>query len=200
MATQYILLIKKQLLLFLLAFLSLNNYSQEDQQVMDKKELKALEKEKREAQKKEIEENERKLVEYMIDNKKFVLEANYLSGKSGPNIPVNSNLNFISIDSNECVIQLANTSGIGNNGLGGVTVEGPVTKYEVTKKETKHGVSYTVMLSMRSSLGTYDICVWTSPDGYADATISGITAGRLNYSGKLEPLQGSHIYKGNAYP
>jgi hypothetical protein len=136
----------------------------------------------------------------MIDNKKFVLEANYLAGSSGPNIPVNSNLNFISVDSNECVIQLANTSGMGYNGVGGITVEGPIAEYKVTKKENKHGVNYTVMFSIRSNIGMYDIFVWLSQDGYADATISGISAGKLKYSGKLEPIETSRVYKGHTYP
>jgi hypothetical protein len=200
MITQYISSLKIQFLLFLLAFMSLNIYSQDEQQVLNKKEIKALEKEKRLAEKKENEENEKKLVEYMLDNKKFVLEANYLSGKSGSRIPVNSMLNFISIDSTNGVIQLANTWAMGYNGLGGITVEGSITKYVVSKKETKHGSSYTVMLYFMSNLGMYDISLWVSPSGYADASISGITPGQLNYSGKLMPLQTSRTFKGHSYP
>jgi hypothetical protein len=200
MITQYISSMKKQYLLFLLVFLQLNIYSQYDQQVLSKKEAKAIEKEKREAEKEEIAKNEKKLVEYMLDNKQFVLEANYLSGRSGSRIPVNSMLNFISIDSNQGIIQLANTWGSGYNGLGGITVEGSVSKYEITKKETKHGVNYTVMLYLMTNLGMYDIFLWVSPDGYADASITGISPGNLKYSGKLVPVNTSRTYKGRSYP
>ena len=200
MITQYISSMKRQYLLLLLAFLQLNIYSQNDQQVLDKKEIKALEKEKRLAEKKENEENVKKLVEYMIDNKQFVLEANYLSGRSGSRIPVNSMLNFISIDSTNGVIQLANTWGVGYNGLGGITVEGSINKYVVTKKETKHGTSYNVMIYFMSNLGMYDISLWVSSDGNADASISGISPGQLNYSGKLMPIQTSRTFKGQSYP
>jgi hypothetical protein len=193
-------LIRKQHLLLILAFLQLNIYSQDDQQVMDKKELKALEKEKRDAEKKEIEENEKKNVAFMIENHRFVLEANYLSGRSGANIPVNSTLNFIAIDSAKGVIQLANSWGMGSNGLGGITVDGTVTRYKVTKKENKRGANYTVMMSLMTSLGMYDICVWSSQNGYADATITGLSRGSLKYSGKLELLGVSRVYKGHSYP
>jgi len=200
MITQYISLMKKQYLLFLLAFLQLNIYSQNDQQVLSKKEAKALEKEKHAVEKKAIEENDKKLLEYMLDNKQFVLEANYLSGRTGSRIPVNSTLNFISIDSTRGIIQLANTWGVGYNGLGGITVEGSISKYEITKKETKHGVNYTIMLYLMTNLGMYDVFLWVSPDGNADASISGISPGQLNYSGRLVPMQDSRTFKGRTYP
>jgi hypothetical protein len=202
MITQYISIFRKKYLLFLLTFLQLNIYSQYDeQQVLDKKEIKALEKEKRIAEKKENEEEAKKLVEYMLDNKKFVLEANYLSGRSGSRIPVNSMLNFISIDSNKGVIQLANTWGVGYNGVGGITVEGTITKYEVSKKVSKRGgISYTVMLYFMSNIGMYDLSLWVSQSGNADASISGISPGQLNYSGQLVPIQTSRTYKAHAFP
>jgi hypothetical protein len=200
MFTKYILPVNKLYILFILAFIQLNLYSQYDEQVMTKEETKALEKEKREAEKKESQENEKKLVEYMLDNKKFVLEANYLSGNTGSRIPVNSTLNFITIDSLKGVIQLANTWGTGYNGLGGITVEGSITKYDLKKKETKRGTSYTIMIYFMSSLGMYDISLWVSSNGNADASISGITPGQLNYSGQLVPIQASRTYKGHSYP
>jgi hypothetical protein len=200
MIAPYISSAKKQFLLFLLAFITLNTFSQYEEQVLDKKEIKALEKEKRLAEKKENEENTKKLVEYMIDNKQFVLEANYLSGRSGSRIPVNSNLNFISIDSTKGVIQLANTWGVGYNGVGGITVEGSITKYVVSKKESKHGTSYTIMVYFMSNLGMYDICLWVSQGGNADASISGISPGQLNYSGQLVPVETSRTYKAHAFP
>jgi hypothetical protein len=193
----------RQLLLILLIIMSAFTnriYSQYEEPVMNKKEIKALEKEKRQAEKKEQEEYEKKLVEYMIDNKKFVLEADYLSGSSGSRIPVNSTLNFIVIDSNKVIIQLANSWGAGYNGLGGITLDGSITKYDIHKQEGKRGVSYSLTVFIMSSLGTYDIQFWISQNGYADASISGNTSGRLNYSGKIVPLKMSRTFKGQSYP
>lgn len=187
-------------LIFCLPTISLPLFSQYDEPVMNEKEIKALEKEKRQAEKKEQEEYDRKLVEYLMENKKFVLEANYLSGNSGSRVMVNSTLNFIVIDSTRAVIQLAYGWGMGHNGLGGITVDGRVSKYELNKKEGKRGVSYTLSIFITSSLGMYDIQFWISQSGNADATISGNTYGRLNYSGKIVPIQKSRIYKGSSYP
>lgn len=188
------------LLLILLPAFNNRLYSQYDEPVMNEKEIKALEKEKRQAEKKEQEEYEKKLVEYMMDNKKFVLEADYLSGSSGSRIPVNSTLNFIIIDSTKAVIQLANSWGSGYNGLGGITVDGSITKYNLHKQEGKRGVSYSLTIYIMSSLGTYDVQFWISQSGYADASISGNTRGRLNYSGKIVPLKMSRTFKGSSYP
>lgn len=193
-------LIKPFLILLLLQVYSSVIYSQEDESVMDEKQIKALEKEKRQAEKKEEEEEQKKIVDYMVNNKKFVLEANYLSGTSGSRIPVNSTINFILIDSTKATIQLANSWGSGYNGLGGITVNGQITKYDMHKKEGKRGVSYTITLYVMSTLGMYDIQFWVSQTGNADASISGNTYGRLNYSGKLVPVQLSRTYKGQSYP
>jgi len=193
-------LIKPFLILLLLQVYSSALYSQEDESVMDEKQIKALEKEKRQAEKREEEEEQKKIVDYMVNNKKFVLEANYLSGKSGSRIPVNSTINFIIIDSAKATIQLANGWGSGYNGLGGITVNGQITKYDMHKKEGKRRVSYTITLYVMSTLGMYDIQFWVNQTGNADASISGNTYGRLNYSGKLVSIELSRIYKGQSYP
>jgi hypothetical protein len=167
---------------------------------MNEKEIKALEKEKRKAEKREQEEADKKMVDNMLENKRFVLEANYLSGSTGSRVPVNSTLNFIVIDSTKAIIQLANGWGMGYNGLGGITVNGSITKYNLIKKEGKRGTSYTLTVYIMSSLGMYDLQFWISQSGNADATISGNTYGRLNYSGQLVPIKLSRTFKGSSYP
>jgi hypothetical protein len=191
---------KKELVLIILFVSFVTVKAQYDEPVMNEKEIKALEKEKRKAERLEQEENDKKMVEYMMDNKKFVLEANYLSGNSGSRIPVNSTLNFIVIDSARAIIQLANNWSSGYNGLGGITVDGRITKYELNKKETKRGISYSLMVYIMTNLGMYDIQFWISQSGNADATISGNTYGRLSYSGRLVPIPVSRTFKGHSYP
>lgn len=187
-------------LFFILPLVTKTVYCQYDEPVMNEKEIKALEKEKRKAERKEEEEKQKKIVEYLLDNKRFVLEANYLAGTTGARIPVNSNINFIRVDSAQVVIQLANGWGMGYNGLGGITVDGNITKYDLKKKENKRGLSYTLTLHVMSSLGLYDVIFWITQSGYTDATISGNTAGRLTYSGKIMPIEKSRTYKGSSYP
>jgi hypothetical protein len=175
-------------------------YSQTDQEALAKKQQKELIKEKRKAEKKAAEDSVKQVVAYMLENRSFVLEADYIAGRSGSRIPVSSNLNFIIVDSANAVIQLGSNNGLGANGVGGITVDGSVSRYELAKNENKKGISYTVTLFVNSVLGVYDIILWVSQEGYTTATIRGTTSGSLSYSGNLVPIETSRVYKGHAYP
>jgi len=164
--------------------------------VMSEKEQRALAKEKRKADKLAEEEQARKITEYMIQNQKFVLEADFIAGHTGARYPVVSNLNFIIVDSTEAVIQIGSTRGMGYNGVGGITIDGRITKYELKEHKTKRGVNYSIRLYINSSLGPYDIQFWITPSGNADATIRGNYSGSVTYSGRLILPQNSRIYKG----
>jgi hypothetical protein len=178
-------------------FISLAGFPQEqsDQQMMTKKEQKQLAKEYRESVRQAEEKKNVKLTDSLMNQHRFVLEADYISGTSGQRYLVSSNLNFISIDSSEAVLQLGSNTGFGYNGVGGITVEGNITKYKMTKKEGKKGSSYNVTLFIMSNLGTYDIQLWVSSSGQADATVRGNTSGSLTYSGRIVPINESRVYK-----
>jgi hypothetical protein len=191
---------KKIIGILLLLLFPIVSFAQEQQEVLDEKTLKEFQKEKQQAEKKEAEKKLKELVDSMIENRSFVLEANYISGKSGSQIPVNSNLNFISVDSTEAVIQLGSPWGIGLNGVGGITVDGNITKYKFLKDSTKRGTSYSITMYIMSSMGIYDILLWVSQSGSATATIRGTTSGQLNYTGSLVPLSLSKVYKGQSSP
>ena len=175
-------------------------FSQDEYSSLNKKELKQLAKEKRRAEKEALDEQQGKITSRMIEYQQFVLEADYISGRSGSRIPVNSTINFVIIDSTEATLQLGSPWGLGINGVGGITVDGNVTKYEIFKKENKRGVSYNVSFFIMSSIGTYDIQMWISQSGHANATVRGNYSGHLTYSGRLVPLSQSKIYKGHSFP
>jgi hypothetical protein len=190
----------KTFLTILLIIFPVLIYGQEDQSSLDKTEQKKLAKEKRNAEKKAEEEKQKELTALMIDYQRFVLEADYVSGKTGSRSPVNSTLNFMIVDSTKATLQLGSPWGVGINGVGGVTVDGNVTKFEVNKKESKKGVNYNITLFIMSAVGTYDVQMWVSQSGRADATVRGNVSGQLTYSGQLVPLSQSRVYKGRALP
>ena len=136
------------------------------------------------------------LTEYMITSQKFVLEAEYLSDRSGSRVPVQSNINFIMLDSTVATVQLGSAMSAGYNGVGGTTVEGRVNNYKYTKIGKK-GNSYSVSMNFMSSFGNYDIIMMVNAGGYSDATIRGNWSGALSYHGKLVPLSQSRVYKGH---
>ena len=176
-------------------------YSQDSLQTPTEQQFsKEMKREKRKEEKKAEEDRAKQITKLMLDYHRFVLEADNISGRSGEQYPVNSNLNFVMIDSTKAVLQLGNSWGLGNNGVGGITVDGTVSKYKVDKIQHKHGVSYTVTFYVTTNLGTYDIQMFVSQSGNAEATVRGNTAGVLNYTGYLVPLSLSKVYKGTSYP
>jgi hypothetical protein len=137
-----------------------------------------------------------RLVDSIINERKFVLEADFLSDQYGDRIVVNNLLNFILVDSSEIVLQVASTTGIGGpNGMGGVTTRGRISRFEVQKTGKNHNV-YWIRLMANTTIGTYDISINISPNSNSDASISGLTRGKLNYHGNIIPLGRSKVYQG----
>lgn len=130
----------------------------------------------------------------LIDSKSFVLEAEWLSNQYGSRISVTPNLNFISVDSSDVVLQVGSNYGAGYNGVGGITAEGRLTSWKVQRNDKK--LSYHVEASVMTSIGVYDISMTVGADGHAYANITGMRRGQLNYTGTLVPMDQSHAYKG----
>lgn len=186
----------KSLVTFLLAFVFvLGAFSQEETQQLSQKEIKKLQKEQKKAARAAEEERMAEVTRYMVNQQQFALEADYLSDKYGQRVPVTPTINFVMIDSLVGTVQFGDAMAIGYNGVGGVTVDGKVTKYEYTVIGKKKD-SYSIRLILMSSIGTYDITLMVNSQGYADAQIRGNWSGQLNYHGKLVPLTLSRVYKG----
>ena len=65
-----------------------------------------------------------------IEAKEFVLEADQVSFKSGSTAHVSSNTNFVAVQGDKAVVQVAFDIPVsGPNGLGGVTVSGSTSDY-----------------------------------------------------------------------
>lgn len=161
----------------------------------DIKEQRAYEKQKqREAREKEREQNI-EMTSQMVKLQRFVLEADYLSNKYGTRVPVSRNINFIMVDSSEAVLQTGSAYTIGFNGVGGETVSGRITKYDFGMTG-KNKDSYSIRMIVMSPVGTFDISLLASSEGYADASIRGNWSGVLNYHGRLVPLGLSKVYTG----
>ena len=186
----------KSLLTFLMAFVFvLGTYSQDEVQQLSQKEIKKLQKEQKKAQRAADEERMAEVTNFMVHQQQFVLDADFLSDKYGQRVSVTPTINFVLVDSLVGTVQFGSAQEIGYNGVGGITVDGRVTKYEysvIGKKED----SYSIRMILMSSLGTYDITLMVNSQGYTDAQIRGNWSGQLNYHGKLVPLTLSRVYKG----
>jgi hypothetical protein len=151
-------------------------------------------------QKKELklakEQHEYDSISNLIDQKAFVLEANFLSNRWGRRIWVNNTLNFISVDSINGILQIGSNWGLGPNGVGGVTAKGKISSWKVKKNDKKKTLylSFNVM----SPIGIYDVHMDISGSGYTRADVMGLYGGQLTYEGNLIPITESKVYKGHS--
>jgi len=180
-------MIIKQASLFLAAgfFLTSQNISAQNE--------KLTRQERKEVRKAQLEANFY-ILDSLLNSRTFVLKADYLLNREGTMIPVVSNLNFIKVEGTEGILQTGSNSGLGYNGVGGVTAEGNIGSWEISKDSKK--LSYTLRFSMITNLGSYDVLMYISADNRASATIRGLSPGWLTWQGELYTIKNSIVFKG----
>ena len=141
-------------------------------------------------------EKEYQLVKDMLENKYFVLEANFLQDKYGRRVPVNNGLNFVSVDSTEAIIQIGSNNRLGANGVGGVTARGKITSWNLTENSKKN--HFGLRLNVMTTIGIYDLYLSISPSGQATAQLTGLSRGQLTFDGNLVPWEKSSVYVGQS--
>jgi hypothetical protein len=171
-------------LIFGLLLISLNGNAQDN---------KLTKQEKKEVKKAQMAANFT-ILDSLLNVKKYVLEADYLIDRYGQRVIVTSNLNFIKVNDANSVLQTGSNYSQGTNGVGGVTAEGSISKYEITKDQ-KH-LSYDVRFTIMSNLGIYDVFMTVNADNHAVATITGLGPGKLSWEGHLSTIDNSRVFKG----
>lgn len=133
-----------------------------------------------------------------INAKKFTLEADQVVFKYGQTAYVTSNTNFVSVDGEDAVVQVAfNIPAAVPNGLGGVTVDGKVSSYEM--RTDKRGTLYLSMNVMGTGISArLDISM---PKGTNNATVTitpNFNSNRLTLNGVILPAFKSSVFKGRS--
>ena len=134
------------------------------------------------------------ILDSLLNAKYFVLEADFLQTRYGERIPVVSNLNFIRVNGDMGVLQTGSNVSLGYNGVGGVTAEGNLNSWQLSKDPKK--LSYTLRFSLSTNIGYYDILMFINADNNATATITGLGPGKLTWEGHLQTLDNSRVFKG----
>ena len=183
---------KQIFVLILAACMVLPAFAQD--QELSKKEQKQLQKQLKKEQQEEEAAKNAIMVGFMVERQTFVLEAERLQDNRGNSMDVSSMINFVACDSVNGVIQIGSDQYIGGNGVGGITIEGPVTNYKYSFNEKKS--TYSVSFNVRSVLGSYDVRMMIFGEGRAEATVTSNWPGRLSYYGLLVPPVASNVYKG----
>lgn len=134
------------------------------------------------------------VVDSLLSSRSFVLEADYLSNRYGDRVIVTPSLNFIKLQDTNGILQTGTVTGMGFNGVGGVTAAGSIGKWELTRDEKNH--SFRLKFSLFTNIGHYDINMVVNANLRATATISGLGPGSLTWEGHLNTVSNSRVYKG----
>ena len=177
---------RKLIALLPLLFIGLLATAQTNQK-LSKAERKAVRKEKQEA-------NFKRILE-AIENKEFVVEAHTITNRRGFSVPVSPNTNFVGISGDGGVIQFAFGNGPGFNGLGGLTTDGKIVKYELI--EQKKGISLKMRL-FGSAFGSTDLILSVNSSGNATVKVNTLRGGRFTFNGAFRDLETANVFQGNS--
>lgn len=153
-------------------------------------------KEQKEIRRKQLEEQKEAILE-LLKSKQWVIEAHTVYDRYSQSYQLNPTINFVGVKDEEGALQLGFNGLIGWNGVGGVTIDGQVTRYEV--KETKGNDAPAVVMRFQGrGVGFATINISVNTSGQATARISGDFGERITFTGVIKALEESVVYKGQS--
>lgn len=153
-------------------------------------------KEKKELKKKQLQQQKETLLN-LLESKQWVIEAHTVFDRYNQSYQINPTINFVGIKDTEAAIQLGFDGLIGWNGVGGVTIDGEVTSYEIDEGKEKNSPTVNLRFKGRAS-GSANINITVNTSGQATARVNGDFGGRITFSGMIRSLEESAIYKGQS--
>ena len=133
-----------------------------------------------------------------IRNQDFVLQIDNVTFSNGNTVFVNSTVNFLSVKGDRAVVQISPSNfSPGPNGLGGVTVDGIISGYQITTdKKGRINLTYNV-----SGIGlNAQIEIYISPGSCdSQATVyPNFNSNTLWITGTVVPYDNASIMEGNS--
>ena len=131
----------------------------------------------------------------VLEERQFVLESYTIRNSYNQSLAVSPATNFVLFDSTRCVIQLAHPQYIGVNGLGGITLDGEVERYEL--KEKRDGKAMVLNVTVHNTgYGSMTITLTVSGNGYGTASVNTVQGGRIKFQGNVVRLDESIVFEG----
>ncbi len=152
---------------------------------------------KKEARIQALEDNHERMVA-LVENRTFVIEANTLYDRFQNRYEVSPTINFVKIDGDEGVVQFGFNQLVGYNGVGGLTFEGRISGYKITRKKSQGPITITTNISSPGLSGPATLNVTISNNGLARATIIGSFGSRITFAGTVYDLEETRVYQGQS--
>lgn len=167
-------------------------YAQDD---LTRKEKRKIRKELRKQEKAKLNKERKEAIYELAEDGSFVVELYNVSQNNRVMHQVLREINFIKFEGDRFILQTGNPAGIGYNGLGGITIEGDVLKYEVEKRKDNKPVSIRAEI-MSPITGHSVINVDLHTDGSGYARFRDNWGNRLAMMGDLASVDSSGTYEG----
>lgn len=130
-----------------------------------------------------------------ISSNHYVLKAEQVRGRGGYMLNVDPMINFVAVQNDEAFVQLGSPSGIGYNGLGGITLRGKITSTNMRRDEKNGG--YYITMNTVGPNGSLTIFMHVNQTGeMATATVQSNWGSQVEFNGHLAPWEGREVYKG----
>lgn len=167
----------------------------------EKEAKKEAKKAKKEAEKAQEEAKQNALfdvAQQAIQNRTFLLKATRVEFKRGQNTHVNSDTNFVSLNGDDAVIQLAfNTVMSGPNGIGGVTVEGKASDIK-TSTDKKGNVMFEMNVMGAGVSARLSFKLIKGSNQCTATVIPNFNSNRISFDGELMPYNSRRVFKGSS--
>ena len=136
-------------------------------------------------------------VKRLIEQRQFILGADFIITHAGERFTTNGTLNFVSVDSAKGCVQVGSPVGLGLNGVGGFTLDGAITRYEI--KEINSNSSHRIAIEIMTRFaGLLIVTMSVDGNGNAGAVVTGGTfRGHFRFEGKLLPFSNTAVFYGN---
>lgn len=163
-------------------------------QTLTKQQIRQMKRDQRRQARQEMNQEAFNAAVQALQDKNWVLMANTLYGPRGAAVPVSDNTNFIQFKDNMVYVQLAFNGYVGQNGLGGITVQGSPS--QISTQTDKYGnVTYSFYVN-GTALTAQIIINLSNGNNYAQATVYPMMSNRnLTFSGTLVPTSQSGIFR-----
>ena len=134
----------------------------------------------------------------VAQTQRWVLESGIVYDRSGQSYIMNPILNFVMLDGEHTTIQLDFGALVGWNGVGGVTFDGKVSKFEID--EGKENKPFIIKIRSQGAVqGSVDLDFTVSTADNVRCNARGTWGDRLTLTGRLVPLEESVVYKGMSF-
>ncbi|MCM1337236.1 MAG: DUF4251 domain-containing protein [Candidatus Amulumruptor caecigallinarius] len=128
----------------------------------------------------------------------FVLEGNYLSGRTGRRMYVTSSTNFISVRGGQAVLQVSPANGGGPNGVGGISLSGQVTDASI-KHLDNGGLQFRANVNGNALSANIILSLIPGTDRASATVMPNFNSLNMTLEGKIVPASQSTIFQGRTF-